>query len=249
MFRKITVGIFCLSLLLGACSPAAPPLESAPSAQPESSSGKSVDEQQTDDEYDWFYVPAMTNEQQNYYAEYLRPLIFNGMLMLDWSIEEYSNISTAPSGANNSNNLIMAFEDIVGQTEMQKLWEVHEENLPAEAVETVLLERFPFTQEQLHEILYACYNPKTNVYTYAGGRGGGPIEGAVTAIKADGEFVFVSYELFTGYSGLDEEPASYLYKISGTLTLKQTESAYQYWSVKLDDNVEAQAKRDVALRE
>lgn len=213
------------------------------------STSHGADEFDEADMYDWFYVPSMDDEQKGYYDIYITPLIYNGMLMLNWSDTEYANISIAPNGASQSNNLIMAYEDIVGQDVMQKLWKEHDENLPAEDVESVLLERFPFTKEQLHEIMYSCYNEATKTYTYGGGRGGGPIEAAITRVEEDGEFVQLSYEVFTGYSGLDQAPASYLYKTSGTLTLKKGTDPYRYWAVRVEEEIEAEAKRDVALRD
>lgn len=215
---------------------------------PESES-EPISEPEVDELYDLFTVPEMTDEQQQYYDNYIIPLIYNGMLMVDWSNENYSNISTAPSGASQSNNLIMAFEDIIGQDEMQKIWQEHGTSIPADIIETVLLKRFAFTAQQLHEIMYSCYDAANNKYNYEGGRGGGPIEGAVVDVRAEGDELYLSYELFTGFSGLDEEPATYFYKIPGVLMLKKSDNDFRYYSVDADENVEAQAKRDIALRD
>ena len=247
----LLLGAVCL---LGGCSPRAtvPLAQSAPSFSSEAPIPVNPQPEEadvTENSYDWFSTPEMTPEQQRYYDTYINPLVYNGLLFASWSSEDYANISTAPSGASQSQSLMMAFEDLVGQEKMEKLWEIHGGDLPAETVESVLLERFPFTREQLHEILHACYRPQTNTYVYEGGRGGGPIEAAVVYLEEEGAFLHLDYVLFTGYSGLDREPALYLYQTPGRLTLKKQGEPYLYWAVEVGQEIEAAAKGDVAVQD
>lgn len=224
MYKKVLSLVLGCAVLFCSC------------AQPTSPTESVTDEEAV---HSWFYVPPMDAEEQQYYDDYIRPLIYNGMLMASWSNEDYTNISAAQGGANEGSPLIMAFEDIVGEDTMQTLWTENSGNLPGKDVEEVLLERFPFSVEQLHEILAACYDEQTNTYAYSGGRGGGPVEGAVISVESSGDYVYLSYEVFTGYSGIDEEPASYLYKRPGILTIKKYGDAYRYWSVEAGEEIEA----------
>jgi hypothetical protein len=135
----------------------------------------------------------------------------------------------------------MAYEDIVGQDEMTRVWEEYGTSIPAGVIESVLLDRFSFTAEQLHEILSNYYSAETNTYFYEGGRGGGPREVAVVDIReeADG-LVRLDYEFYIGESGLDNPSTSYQYKIPGVLTLTPKEDgSYRYRSVDTGEEIEA----------
>jgi len=188
---------------------------------------------------DLFVVPDMTGEQLSFYADYVRKLLSSGLLIVDWSVEDYSALVGEQIGRL-GNYMIFAFEDITGYEEMRKLFDEYEGVFPAGVIEDVLLARFPFSAEQLRRILYHLYDADTNTYHYEGGRGGGPIDGAVVDVNADGEFVRLSYELFTGYSGLDIEPDTYLFKRPGVLTLKQNpDGSHMFWSVETGDMIEA----------
>jgi hypothetical protein len=168
-------------------------------------------------------------------------IIYSGLLTVSWSGEEYENIAVAPSGASQTNNLIMAFESIVGEDAMQTLLDEHGEALPADVVEEVLLQQFPFTVEELHEILFSCYDAQADTYTYGFGQGGGPLEAAIVDVEDAGEFVYLSYELFSRFSGLADEPATYGYKTSGVLTLQKSGDAYRLFAVEVVEEAEAEA--------
>jgi hypothetical protein len=143
-----------------------------------------------------------------------------------------------------------ALEDImVADDAMRKIWQGRDDgNIPASMIEEVLLRYFPFTVEQLREILYAIYDADNNTYTYYGGRGGGPIVGVVTNVESQGEFVKLTYDLYFGdvdlSSGVFYDGPIY----SGILTLKKTDDGFMYWSVEVTDDVTPNRKRDVALR-
>ena len=191
-------------------------------------------------QYDFFTVPEMSAVQQEYYDGYLRQLIYSSLLMRDWSDQDYSALAVDHAGSSFANYLILAFEDIVGSDEMQKLFTEYNGDFPASVIEDVLLPRFPFTTSQLHEILAYHYRADTNTYYYEGGRGGGPIEAAITGVRTQGEFVYLDYEVFNGYSGLDEIPATYLYKTPGVLTLRRNaDGSYRYYAVDVGEQEEA----------
>ncbi|MEM1483741.1 hypothetical protein V6615_02560 [Oscillospiraceae bacterium PP1C4] len=191
-----------------------------------------------------FTVPNMNDEQRKYNEQYLYPILVTGLLIRDWSTQDYSSISADPSGASNGSYLILAFEDMVGKNEMQKLWERYNGKFPEQIVEDVLLSHFPFTVEQLHEILSYHYKADEKLYYYEGGRGGGPIDCAVTNVKSESDgSVKVEYAIFSGYydEASTAEKEAYLYKTPGTLTLQPTNTdRYLYWSVDVGEEVEAQ---------
>lgn len=189
----------------------------------------------------FFIAPTMTDEQQAFYTDYVGKLAYSVLLLIDWSGDEFASISYEPSGAFTGSYLILAFEDIVGYDEMKKLFERYNGKFPAEVVEEVLLKYFPFTVEQLHEILAYHYKADTNTYYYEGGRGGGPAETAVVSVshEADGS-VRLGYEFYNGYSGLDYTPDSYQYKTPGVVTLKPNAGGgYKIWSVEVGEQIEA----------
>lgn len=184
-----------------------------------------------------FDVPAMNEEQQKFYDLYVEQLLHSSMLLNSWSVTETSALSADPSGAKNGSLLMLAFEDIVGGDEMQKLWKQYDGKFPEETVEDVL-SIFPYSTEQLHDILANHYDAAEKVYNYEGGRGGGPIECAVTGVKTlDDQSVKVTYAVFTGYDdeatiagGNKEE--MYTSRSDGTLTLKpEADGGYSYLSV------------------
>lgn len=195
-------------------------------------------------QYDFFTVPVMDAEQQSYYDGYLSRIIYTSLLMRDWNSTDYSALAVDPIDLGSTGSfLIMAFEDITGKDEMQRLFREYDSYFPADLIEGALLEYFPFTADQLHEILSYHYRADTNTYYYDGGRGGGPIEGAVTGIRAAGDFIYLDYEIFTGFSGMDEPPTTYLYKTPGVLTLRQKpDGSYLYYAVKVEEHEEAPPK-------
>lgn len=229
--RVFAMAIACLHVLAGCAAPgnASPVVgSSSEAAAPpeETASG-------------FFTVPAMTEKQQACYDVYIEPIFYSGLLMRNWSPGEAGELMDDPSGASNGNCMMLAFEDIKGE-EMQALWKSYEGRFPAEMVEEVLLARFSFPAEQLREILSYHYRPDEGVYYYEGGRGGGPIEGAVTGFHAEGDLLILNYVSCSGFSGLDEEPMSYFYQMSGRLTLKKgADGGFRYWSVEVGEEREA----------
>ena len=175
-----------------------------------------------------FQLPEMTEEQQYFYNEYVRTMLFNSMLIFDWSQENYRHDPDTPPWASLAGNLMFAFEDIIGQDAMSEIWETRGINIPAEIVEEVLLRYFPFTVEQIREMLYLIYDEENNVYVYSGGRGGGPRAGVVTNVERQGEFVKLSYEIYTPSIGGSVVDTLW---ISGILTLKEIDDRFMYWSV------------------
>jgi hypothetical protein len=226
MSKKLTALFLGILFLFCSCSPTTP----ASSTPPDSEAG--LDEA---DVYDWFTVPPMDHIEESYYENYIRHLIYSGLLTVNWSGEEYESIAVAPSGASQTNNLIMAFESIIGEDAMQSLLNEHGEAPPADIVEEVLLQQFPFTVEQLHEILFSCYDAQADTYTYGGGSGGGSLEAAVVDVEDAGEFVYLSYEFFSSFSGTNEYPATYGYKLSGILTLQKNGDAYRCFAVEVGE--------------
>lgn len=226
--------------------------DTTPSVDQLPSEPNSASETQTpwDNEYgiNFFLVPEMTAEQQSYFTDYVEKLLYSGLLIVDWSMDDYSSIMGEQIDRL-ENYMIFAFEDIIGTDEMQKLFNEYNGIFPAPVIEDVLLERFPFTAGQLREILSHIYDAQTNTYHYEGGRGGGPIEAAVTYIdrfsENGQEFLRLTYELYTGYSGLDYTPSSYNYKRPGVLTLIQNSgNDYKYWSVEVGEETTAPSTTD-----
>lgn len=128
---------------------------------------------------------------------------------------------------------------------MNRLFEEYDGNFPEQLIEEYLLAAFPFTAEQLHEILAYHYDPAEKVYHYEGGRGGGPIAGAVTAVRTlAGGFVELDYEMLAGYydERSTEEKEAYLIKRTGTLTLAAAPNGgYRYWSVDYQNEIQLEA--------
>ena len=188
---------------------------------------------------DLFVVPDMTDEQQAYCTDYVNKLLYSGLLIVNWSVDDYSSLVGEQIGRL-GNYMMYAFEDIKGQDGMQKLFDEYKGIFPAGVIEDILLIRFPFTAEQLHEILSDIYHAETNTYHYEGGRGGGPIGAAVVGVDDSGEFVRLNYEIYSGYSGLDIESETFAYKLPGVLTLKQNVfGGYTFWSVEVGEQIEA----------
>ena len=178
-----------------------------------------------------FQLPEMTVEQQYFYDEYVRRMLYNNLLTRNWSLEDYSNISTATSELWRQPFLMLAFEDIVGQEAMHAIWDEHGIYIPAEVVEQVLLRHFPFTAKQLREeLLYSIFDEVTDTYSYPGGRGGAPREGVVTNIEREGEFVKLSYNVYGPDFGSHYVDTMWL---SGVLTLREVDDGFMYWSVEI----------------
>ena len=234
--RRLLFAFAILAILLTACQ------ISYVETIPESDDNYPAREYQQKPNYEPFQLPAMTAEQQHYFDEYVSRLLWNGMLALDWSGEDFRHISTAPYGLGDSLNLMMAFEDIVGIERMGEIWQEHDIRIPADIVEETLLRFFPFTVEQIREILYAIYDDVDNTYTYAGGRGGGYIFGVVTNVERWDGYVVLSYSLYVGESKSLQN--------SGALTLKQTDDGFVFWSAEVFNSnaVPPMQRRDVALR-
>lgn len=230
----------------GNTSTTPPQSSSAPPAELRQSESNPSNEVQTPSNnelgIELFIVPDMTSEQQSYYTDYVGKLVYSGMLIIDWSADDYSSLVEEQAGLGYGIGyvLLFAFQDIIGQDAMQKLFDEYNGIFPAGVIEDILLIRFPFTAEQLHEILSNHYDAETETYHYESGRGGGPIEAAVVDAAIDGDFIRLYYELFNGYSGLDIEPNTYLYKTPGILTLKQNMfGGYTFWSVEVGEQIEA----------
>lgn len=241
--QTLLVGLtFCLLLGVTACSQRGDETEVSNrllSVQESSEIEQQSSKDESDIEVEYFTVPPMNEDQQKYYDEYVNPLLTTALLMNDWTHENFADLAAEQDGTLHGIFLIYAFEDIIGQDEMQDLWQKYNADFPAQIVEDVLLARFPFEVNQLHEILSQYYNADTKTYYYDGGRGGGNIEGAVTAVRTEGDYVYLDYALFTGFSGVNELPTSYIYKTPGVLTLKQDfENNYLYWSVDVSEQVE-----------
>ncbi len=261
--KRILALIMALALLtLAACSDEAAPSSSTPepdpplqveSAPPASTSSKSESsselitiDQQTPENNEYgvkfFVVPEMTAEQQAFCTDYVEKLLYSGMLLYEWNSDNYSSISKEAGGASHGSDLMLAFEDIIGQDEMQKLFQQYDGNFPAETVEDVLLKYFPFTAKELHEVLSYHYNAETNTYQYDGGRGGGPIAAAVVNVRPEiNGPLRLDYEVYSGYSGLDYTPDSYMYKTPGVLVLApDLNGGYRYLFVEdVGETVEA----------
>ena len=229
----------------------APPVEQ-PQSEPNSTS-----EAQTpwDSEYgiEFFFVPDMTEEQDLYYTDYVGKLLYSGLLNTNWSVDDYSSLVEEIDGLGYGIGyvLLFAYEDIIGPDAMQKLFNEYNGVFPAGVIEDVLLIRFPFTAEQLHEILSNHYDVETDTYRYESVRGGEPIEAAVTDVNEFSEngqlFIRLSYEIYTGYSGLDYELNTYNYKTPGVLTLKQNVfGGYTFWSVEAGEQIEAPTVSDTS---
>lgn len=218
MFKKfaalLTVGL----LMLTACqTPTAVPPTEIP--EPESREEEAI-----------FFVPEMTDDQNNYYENCVRPILFSSILFEDWSAEDFTSLM--PDNNNRGYNLLFAFEDTVGPEKMQELRAEHGENLPANQVDKVLLARFPFSREQLREILANAYDAESDVYKYGDGRGGGPIEAAVTDVSVleDGK-VRLTYEVFTVYIDTIEGKDGYSEKTVGTMVVEPYAESYRILSV------------------
>jgi hypothetical protein len=215
------------------------------SLQNDNLTGTMPEEEQTPENNEYgikfFVVPEMSDEQQTFYTDYVEKLLYSGMLLYDWSGADYSSISKEAGGASNASDLMLAFEDIIGMDKMQKLFEQYDGDFPADVVKEVLPKYFPFTIDDLHEILSYHYNAETNIYHYEGGRGGGPIAAAVVNIRPEiNGPLHLDYEVYSGYSGLDYTPDSYQYKRPGVLTLApDLEGGYKYLLVEVGEEIEA----------
>lgn len=224
----------------GSNSPALDADTSIPEAE-DSSSASSAQTSSESDAPAFFTVPEMDKEQQAIYDESVKPLLLTGLLINSWSVEDFSAISFIPETSSGS-ALIFAYEDIVGQEQMRALWDKYGTNLPASEIEPLLLARFPFTREQLHQILSNYYRPDLDIYEYESGRGGGPVEAAVTGIEAgENGTLMVDYAVYAGYSDEFTTPEhdAYLIRTSGTLTLIPGEDgAIRCHSVKVNERLD-----------
>lgn len=172
-----------------------------------------------------FLLPEMTAQQQHYRDDYVSKLLWAGMLITNWSSDATDEIVGL--------GLLWTFEDIIGREAMQTLWSEHNFHFPADLIEEVLLRWFPFTTEQLREILYEFYDEYNQTYFFPDGRGGPSFEAIVTNIERQGEFVKLSYDF---YWRPVWDPQQWERGNSGILTLRQTDYGYMFWSVTLKAN-------------
>ncbi|MEF9983366.1 MAG: DUF6070 family protein [Oscillospiraceae bacterium] len=134
-----------------------------------------------------FFLPDMDDEQQQFNQTYIRPILLSGLLMRDWHSDNYSAISLNSNGEYD-NALLYAFEDILGfnNKDAPAILEQYNGKFPEKIIDDVLLSHFDFTAEQLHKILSPYYKADEKIYTYfEEGRGGGPIESAVTGVTRE----------------------------------------------------------------
>ena len=220
------LAMFSIIILLAACQNAGQAYLAGPTSSASSYEEALYETQES--EYIPFQLPEMTEEQRHFAEQYLNRLLWNNMLLFDWSAEDFRYISTAPDGLSVSIHLMMAFEDIVGEERMREMWNEYGIYFPADTVEEVLLRYFPFTVSQIREILYSIYDEISSSYTYSSGRGGGPRVGIVSDIKKRYEFVKLSYGIYG--PGIGSHYVDTLW-LSGILTLKQTDYGFMFWSV------------------
>jgi hypothetical protein len=189
----------------------------------------------------------MNDEQQVYHSEYIQKLLHSDLLQRNWNPDDYGAISAESNDDFTGSYLMFAFEDILNHTEKRSPIAQYNGTFPADVVEEILLEYFPFTAKQLHEILSEHYRAETNTYHYGSSR---YLDSSVVAAvvganqEVDGT-LRLNYEV---YSGLCFVPEAYTSKTPGVLTLKpNTDGGYIFCSVEVGEKIEA-AKTRLGLR-
>lgn len=174
-------------------------------------------------------MPAMTEENERFAQQYLQPALYSGLLYASFSPGDYEQLDTYTKEDGNMTGspvLLHFFEDVTGQEQMLKLLIEYYSSegvadLPADLVETTLLQYFELTKAQLHAVM-SHYEPATNTYRYSGGRGGGEVNVVVTGSRKDGDLLLLDYDLFSG------PPGNFRKMLAGNSTIRVEQDSYKY---------------------
>lgn len=174
-------------------------------------------------------LPAMTEENERFARQYLQPALYSGLLFASFSPGNYEQLDTyTKEGGNMTGSpvLLHFFEDVTGQDQMLKLLIEYYSSegvadLPADLVETTLLQYFELTKAQLHAVM-SHYEPATNTYRYSGARGGGEVNVVVTGSRKDGDLLLLDYNLFSG------PPGNFRKMLAGISTIRVEQDGYKY---------------------
>lgn len=237
MIKRVIVFTVAAALLISACG------VNEKSAAPEISGNAAISELPSlsaipaaQDETRGFAPPEMTDEQAQYNRDCVMPLLLSGLLTNSWSTQDYSAL------VGQNAKMIYAFDDITGSDEMKKLYQTYDGSFPSEVIESLLLERFAFTADQLREMMAEQYRADENIYYYEGGRGGGPVDCAVTGVRTEGSQTLIDYCWLTGWAGYEldgKEVELYSVQVTGVLTVtRNVDGGFRYQSVEVSGREE-----------
>ena len=203
------------------------------------SDASTVAEQYTgDDAFEY----TVTAEDKQYFFDNYFVLLPNWMLLRTWDMESMIHQLPTPNGPYADQPifpaimLMIAFETIVGWDERNAIVEQYGfSNVPANIVESVLLRYFPFTTNQLRDIMAreGRFDESTNTYTLVDEIRYSTMEdlGIITDIERSAGYVRLFYDVYYFDVGLGQITSDIAY--SGILTLHQSEAGYVFVAVTL----------------